>query len=72
MCLARPVEDPFEPSGEGFAYNIQDNNSFEIEELESSPDAMVQIFQTEEGAPTIIFIDEMEGMAAENSEGVEL
>ena len=33
---------------------------------------MVQIFQTEEGAPTIIFIDEMEGMAAENSEGVEL
>jgi hypothetical protein len=64
-----PVEAPYEPSGEGFAYNIQDNNSVEIEELESSPDAMVQIFQTEEGAPTIIFIDEL---GEENSEGVEL
>jgi hypothetical protein len=30
---------------------------------------MVQIFQTEEGAPTIIFIDEL---GEENSEGVEL
>jgi len=67
-----PVEAPFEASGEGFAYNIQDNNSVEIEELESSPDAMVQIFQTEEGAPTIIFIDEMDAVGVENSEGVEL
>ena len=39
---------------------IQDNNQIEIEDLESSPDTLVQIFQTEDGAPTIIFIDELE------------
>ncbi len=67
-----PVEAPIEPSADSFAYNIQDNNEVEIEELESSPDAMVQIFQTEEGAPTIIFIDEMEDAGAETSQGVPL
>ena len=64
-----PVEDVIEPSGDSFAYNIQDNNQVEIEELESAPEAMVHIFQTEAGAPTIIFIDEMEELGAEPSEG---
>ncbi|MDG1482974.1 MAG: hypothetical protein P8R54_25510 [Myxococcota bacterium] len=64
-----PVEAPIEPSGDSFAYNIQDNNQVEIEELESAPEAMVHIFQTEAGAPTIIFIDEMEEVGAESSEG---
>ncbi|MFT5680787.1 MAG: hypothetical protein ACI8RZ_001693 [Myxococcota bacterium] len=67
-----PVEVPIEPNEEGYAYYIQDNNEVEIEALESSPDTMVQIFQTEAGAPTIIFIDEMEDMGAETSQGVPL
>ncbi|MFT4977195.1 MAG: hypothetical protein ACI8S6_003100 [Myxococcota bacterium] len=36
------------------------DNTAHIEELESSPDAMVQFFQTEAGAPTILYINELE------------
>ena len=36
------------------------DNTAEIEELESSTDAVVSIFQTEVGAPTIIYINELD------------
>jgi signal recognition particle receptor subunit beta len=36
------------------------DNTAEIEELETSTDAVVSIFQTEVGAPTIIYINELD------------
>ena len=67
-----PIEAPMEPAADSFVQVIQTNNEVEIEELESSPDAMVQIFQTEAGAPTIIFIDEMDDFGADTLDGVPL
>jgi len=51
---------------------FSDVNEIEIEDLESSPDTMVQIFQLEQGAPTIIFIDELVQNEFDDAEGVPL
>jgi hypothetical protein len=40
------------------AWELSPMNELDIEEMES--DAMVQIFQFDEGAPTIIWVDEMD------------
>ncbi len=51
-------------------FEISDVNTIEIEELEVAQDAMVQVFQLEEGAPMVILIDE--GIDADSVEGVTL
>jgi hypothetical protein len=51
-------------------FEISDVNTIEIEELEVAQDAMVQVFQLEEGAPMVILIDE--GLEADSVEGVTL
>lgn len=45
------------------------DNTAAIEELESSPDAVVQFFQTEDGAPTILYINELEPVDTGVQEG---
>ena len=51
--------DSVQPEVEAFAVAEVDNTA-DIESLEAGPDALVQFFQSEEGAPTIIFINEMD------------
>ncbi len=62
---------PGEPVAEvaGF-FRIEADNRAEIEELEVAQDAMVQVFQLEDGAPMVIFIEE--GLEPDSPEGVTL
>ncbi len=46
-----------QPAAE-LAFEIGAVNSTQIEDLEVASDAMVQVFQLDEGAPMIIFIEE--------------
>ncbi len=48
-------------------FEIADVNTIEIEQLEVAEDAMVQVFQLEDGAPMVIFIDE--GLESDSVEG---
>jgi hypothetical protein len=51
-------------------FEISDVNTIEIEQLEVAENAMVQVFQLEEGAPMVILIDE--GLEPDESQGVTL
>ena len=51
-------------------FQISDVNTIEIEQLEVAENAMVQVFQLEEGAPMVILIDE--GLEPDSVEGVTL
>ncbi len=51
-------------------FQISDVNTIEIQQLEVAENAMVQVFQLEEGAPMVILIDE--GLEPDTVEGVTL
>ena len=51
-------------------FEISDVNTIEIEQLEVAENAMVQVFQLEEGAPMVILIDE--GLEYDEPQGVTL
>ena len=51
-----PIEDPITEGEE--VLSVAAVNELEVESLEVGDDVMVQIFQSEENAPTIIFIDD--------------
>ena len=51
-----PIEDPISAGEE--VLSVAAVNELEVESLEVGDDVMVQIFQSEENAPTIIFIDD--------------
>jgi len=63
---------PSEPGPElaEFIFEIADVNTIEIQQLEVAQNAMVQVFQLEEGAPMVILIDE--GLEPDSLEGVTL
>jgi hypothetical protein len=62
------VVDPGpQPALADAVFQISDTNTIEIEQLEVAEDAMVQVFQLEDGAPMVIFIDE--GLEPDSVEG---
>ena len=50
-------------------YEFAAINQVEIEDLEAGPNAMVQVFQAEENAPTIIFLEPLDEVDPTASEG---
>jgi len=50
-------------------YEFAAVNQIEIEDLQAGPDAMVQVFQAEENAPTIIFLEPLDEVEPTASEG---
>jgi hypothetical protein len=78
MLLVRILQPSEAPSSKGTeqasasdVFQISDQNDTEIEDLTVSDQAMVQVFQLDDGAPVVIFIDE-QGLGNEPTEGVTL
>jgi hypothetical protein len=66
---ADPGTDPGPELAE-VIFEISDVNTIEIQQLEVAQNAMVQVFQLEEGAPMVILIDE--GFEPDETQGVTL
>ena len=68
-----PTERASDGQGDLAAHIHLEAGRSDIEEISAGPEAMVQVLQFEEDAPTIIFIDELEEpVGAEGEEGVPL
>jgi len=53
-----PIQTPATTGEKQPSFELAAENTTEIEDLTVSDQAMVQVFQLEEGAPMIIYIDE--------------
>lgn len=71
--IGMPAERASDGHGELAAHIHLESGHADIEEISAGPEAMVQVLQFEDDAPTIIFIDELEAPGgSEGEEGVSL
>jgi len=71
--VGMPTERASDGHGELAAHIHLESGHADIEEISAGPEAMVQVLQFEDDAPTIIFIDELEEPGgSEGEEGVSL